>query len=214
MAFFSLPAELRFQVYHYIAVPNVTQFYEYRGLYLSCKRIKAEIDQEGTKAINSCVAALNADMHDVHITIASGLPSLHLRLTLDASVHRHTYERDYEGLFHQVLNLHIAALTIHTDLAAPRRQRMYEQIVLLEKIFLHNNHNINAHQITLDFGHLQTNELAGWPNFHGWDMRLEALSGWKRKWLIDGQRDQKSRMRVNFGRVQGQRIKVDHREAY
>lgn len=46
MSFFSLPPELRYQIYGYMAIPYTEPFSVYHGLYLSCHQIKDEMDAE------------------------------------------------------------------------------------------------------------------------------------------------------------------------
>jgi hypothetical protein len=44
--FLALPTELRFMVYHHVSDPVATCLSDYKGMYLSCRQIKAEMDQE------------------------------------------------------------------------------------------------------------------------------------------------------------------------
>jgi hypothetical protein len=46
-----LPAELRFQIYTHMASVTEAPFWSYCGLYLSCKAIHSELEEEGAKVL-------------------------------------------------------------------------------------------------------------------------------------------------------------------
>jgi hypothetical protein len=84
MSFLSLPAELRFQIYGIIAIPTIP-FSAYHGMYLSCRQVKSELDEEGIKAVKAYVADIAAITPGIEIKITSGIPSVRLSLRLDAT---------------------------------------------------------------------------------------------------------------------------------
>jgi hypothetical protein len=82
--FLELPPELRFHVYAIITIPRDAPFSAYSGVYLSCKQIKAEIDQEGAKATKSYLAYLTSIIPNIAISSTkspASLSNLHLTLS-------------------------------------------------------------------------------------------------------------------------------------
>jgi hypothetical protein len=60
MSFLTLPRELRNQVYEYITNLNTHPFKSYSGFYLSCRRVKQEVDHEGAKVLARCIVELKS----------------------------------------------------------------------------------------------------------------------------------------------------------
>jgi len=58
MLLLNLPIELRFQISTLVAIPSVAALSDYIGLYLSCKQINAEFDQEGIRAYHFHLATV------------------------------------------------------------------------------------------------------------------------------------------------------------
>ncbi|KAF2826975.1 hypothetical protein CC86DRAFT_382020 [Ophiobolus disseminans] len=85
MAFLNLLLELRFQVYSLIVASDTAPFSDYRGLYLSCKKVKAELDQEGPKIVQKIVADLNVLRSGIQVHAPTLFPALDLHVTLDPS---------------------------------------------------------------------------------------------------------------------------------
>jgi hypothetical protein len=56
MAFLRLPTELRLAIYTVMAIPDTAPFSAYHGLYMSCRQIKLEMDDQ-------CAKVLGAHLH-------------------------------------------------------------------------------------------------------------------------------------------------------
>jgi len=87
MRFLALPAELRNQVYGLIAISDVATFSAYAGLYMSCHRIKSEIDAEAPKVLETYLDSITKRTPGVEITALTPFTSLSLLLTLDAALY-------------------------------------------------------------------------------------------------------------------------------
>ncbi|KAF2826882.1 hypothetical protein CC86DRAFT_291469, partial [Ophiobolus disseminans] len=54
-SFLDLPAEIRFEIYHIINGSNDSPMSSFKGLYLSCKQTKGEMDIECTQQIRRSI---------------------------------------------------------------------------------------------------------------------------------------------------------------
>ncbi|KAH7079600.1 hypothetical protein FB567DRAFT_606957 [Paraphoma chrysanthemicola] len=106
--FLDLPTELRFQVYTIFAIPRDAPFSAYSGLYLSCKRFKAEMDQEVGKITTTYLQDLANRERDVIVSKLNSSPSLE-RLHLNLS----NPPEDSSALF-RVLTFIVKLLSLHT----------------------------------------------------------------------------------------------------
>jgi hypothetical protein len=57
--FLRLPGELRNQIYGYIAIPNSAPLSSYKGLYLSCRQVKNEMDYEVVEEYQKYLQAMH-----------------------------------------------------------------------------------------------------------------------------------------------------------
>jgi hypothetical protein len=119
MGFFSLPAELRFRIYSYFAVPQSAPFSNYRGLYSSCRQIMGEIDEEGGRIFRKHVNSLQIDWKAPRkyayfgaIPVRRRYSTIqHLRLALDPHAYHKTHWKNDEGFF-AFIDLHLESLTL------------------------------------------------------------------------------------------------------
>jgi hypothetical protein len=123
MSFFELPLELRSQIYSHICIPRSVPFSDYRGFYLSCKRIKHEIEQEGKRFLGKYLTSLHEGLeawhsdYNVRYTVPTDFLSMHhLRVSrkFDRGVRSCTHSDSIRFIFHMqpFLQLHLASITI------------------------------------------------------------------------------------------------------
>jgi hypothetical protein len=111
MPFLDIPLEIRLHVYSYIAFPTSGPFSDYRGLYLSCQQIKAEINEEAPKICRSFLDRFSLANPGHLFEYGVTLPGLYdLHLTLDY----HTSGQHSVSLesFKSILSLHYTSVTI------------------------------------------------------------------------------------------------------
>ncbi|KAI4939461.1 uncharacterized protein J4E92_000746 [Alternaria infectoria] len=80
-SFLDLPAELRNQVYGYIAIPHTAPLSSYIGLYLSCHQIRSEMDSECAKTFRNYLEIFQDQLQDARIDIPETFAEMqHVRL--------------------------------------------------------------------------------------------------------------------------------------
>jgi hypothetical protein len=67
MSFFQLPAEIRVDIYGLMALPFEVPVSEYRGLYMSCRQVKMEMDYECSKVLEKYVTKCEAILTNLGI---------------------------------------------------------------------------------------------------------------------------------------------------
>ncbi|CAE7185786.1 hypothetical protein CFE70_006352 [Pyrenophora teres f. teres 0-1] len=106
-SFLQLPSEIRLQVYSHMAIPFTTPFSAYRGLYLSCRQIRAEMDDECGKILGEYLHTIKAGLEDdvsTAMTIPGDFLSMqHVRLDFS----------------HRTTRLHLPVHRSHFDLFWP-----------------------------------------------------------------------------------------------
>ncbi|KAI4961498.1 hypothetical protein J4E86_000526 [Alternaria arbusti] len=90
-SFLDLPAELRNQVYGYIAIPHTAPLSSYIGLYLSCHQIRSEMDGECSKIFRNYLEIFQDQLQDARIDIPETFAEmqhvrLHCKPTADFSI--------------------------------------------------------------------------------------------------------------------------------
>ena len=110
MSFLSLPTELRFEIYGYIAVPYEAPLSTYAGLYLSCRQVKDELDSEGTKLLEAHLSETIADVEGLRLDFP-------VTGTLSTMQHVHLVvcDRVCSVRFHHLsslFSLHLSSITI------------------------------------------------------------------------------------------------------
>jgi len=80
-SFLDLPAELRNQVYGYIAIPHTAPLISHIGLYLSCRQIRSEMDSECAKIFRAYLKTFQDQHQDAHLVIPESFVEMqHFRL--------------------------------------------------------------------------------------------------------------------------------------
>ncbi|KAI4635186.1 uncharacterized protein J4E88_004740 [Alternaria novae-zelandiae] len=80
-SFLDLPAELRNQVYGYIAIPHTAPLSSYIGLYLSSRQIRSEMDSECAKIFRAYLKTFQDRHQDAHLVIPESFAEMqHVRL--------------------------------------------------------------------------------------------------------------------------------------
>ena len=110
MTFLTLPTELRFQIYGYLCDIRTTPFSAYRGLYLSCHAIKAELDNEGGRLVRADLSRVLSTLESSYFTIPAHLHAMqHIYLVKKVGLTQsHHLWTDVVNLF----PLYLASLTI------------------------------------------------------------------------------------------------------
>ena len=110
MTFLALPTELRFQIYGYLCDIRTTPFSAYRGLYLSCHAIKAELDNEGGRLVRTDLSRVLSTLESSSSTIPTHLHAMqHIYLVKKVGLTQpHHLWTDVVNLF----PLYLASLTI------------------------------------------------------------------------------------------------------
>jgi hypothetical protein len=174
MSFLSLPAELRFQIYGIIAIPT-TPFSAYRGMYLSCRQVKSELDEEGTKAVKAYVADIAAITPGIEIKITSGIPSVRLSLRLDATAYRAEPVVICDRVFSRIFGLHLSSLTISCHSRVQPRPTWGSEDCLVT-LFKNNSHVIRAEHVVLKLGSYLEGVLLFYANLS--ESMLRDVFGW------------------------------------
>jgi len=110
-SFLDLPAELRNQVYRYIAIPHTAPLTSYIGLYLSCRQIRSEMDSECAKIFRNYLGTFQDQLQDAHLDIPETFTQMqHIRLhvlpTSDSNLDRRFDKAT------AIFLLHLASLSI------------------------------------------------------------------------------------------------------
>lgn len=163
MSLIGLPTELRFQIYTLVAVPGVAPLQDYIGLYLSCKKIKAEFDQEGARAFIAHLNAIaNADQR-VKVSYTPSLTnydaslgsSLHLHLQMHLELNlkksRDVKCKTMRGTMTDIFALRLRFLTISVDrtIAEEPTYTDWNAPLLLIRIFKELDIKVQAHRVEL-----------------------------------------------------------------
>jgi hypothetical protein len=111
--FLELPPELRFHVYAIITISRDAPFSAYSRVNLSCKQIKAEIDQEGAKATKPYLAYLTSIIPDIAISSTKSPASLNnLHLTISPAFYANVRYMPSRLILRPILCLHTTSLSI------------------------------------------------------------------------------------------------------
>jgi hypothetical protein len=154
--FLELPTELRFHVYAIITIPRDAPFSAYSGVYLSCKQIKAEIDQEGAKATKSYLAYLTSIIPNIAISSTKSPASLsNLHLTLSpvfyatlTSVPSMLILRPFLCLYTTSLRISFIPRAGEEDVVWGAAQSV-RKVAMLKRIFYGNADEIRARQVVM-----------------------------------------------------------------
>lgn len=115
MPFLDLPIELRFEVYGYIVIPDSAPLSAYRGLYQSCRQIKAEMDSECVKVFKAHLLEVAAGLPGVHIDLPTTFGTMQ-RLHLVVNLLEYGNFRPPEVCTLQsLLSLHLLSITISSE---------------------------------------------------------------------------------------------------
>ncbi|KAI1683713.1 hypothetical protein KJE20_06218 [Pyrenophora tritici-repentis] len=116
-SFLDLPAETRLQIYSYMAIPDTTPFSAYHGLYLSCRQVRAEMDDECGKILGEYLPTIkpqarwNFISSPVMTIPGNFLAMQHIRLDL-----RHyptqLLTRAHRSFFSRIMSTQFASVTI------------------------------------------------------------------------------------------------------
>jgi len=151
MSFLSLPSELRYQIYAIIALPDVTPFSKYRGLYLSCRQIKADLDSEWPKAFDAHLASISKRTPCIHLSASKSGPisaRQHVRLTLDPAIQLDA--SNLKNLFAPSFHLYVPSLTLAFGRTTGPRDLSRDGWTIID-IFRHNASVIKAPVVKLEF---------------------------------------------------------------
>jgi len=110
-SFLDLPAELRNQVYGYIAIPHTAPLTSYIGLYLSCRQIRSEMDSECAKIFRAYLKTFQDQLQVAYLDIPETFAQmqhvhLHVLQTSDSNLDRRINKLT------AIFPLHLASLSI------------------------------------------------------------------------------------------------------
>jgi hypothetical protein len=107
-SFLDLPAELRYQIYGYIAIPDTAPLSSYAGLYLSCRQIRLEMDSECIKVFRAYLTTLQDQLEETHVDLPESFAEMqHVRLNVKTLI----WNPQFDNL-ETFLSLHLASLSI------------------------------------------------------------------------------------------------------
>ncbi|KAI4685701.1 hypothetical protein J4E81_008853 [Alternaria sp. BMP 2799] len=110
-SFLDLPAELRNQVYGYIAIPHTAPLSSYIGLYLSCRQIRSEMDSECAKIFRAYLKTFQDQHQDAHLVIPESFVEIqHVRLHV-LPTSNSNLDRRFDKVT-DIFLLHLASLSI------------------------------------------------------------------------------------------------------
>ncbi|KAI4668974.1 uncharacterized protein J4E79_001016 [Alternaria viburni] len=110
-SFLDLPAELRNQVYGYIAIPHIAPLSSYIGLYLSCRQIRSEMDSECAKIFRAYLKTFQDQHQDAHLDIPETFAQMqHVRLHVIPTKSSNP-DRQLDTVT-AIFSLHLASLSI------------------------------------------------------------------------------------------------------
>jgi hypothetical protein len=110
-SFLDLPAELRYQIYGYIAIPDTAPLSSYAGLYLSCRQIRLEMESECIKVFRAYLATLQNQLEETHVDLPESFAEMQrLRLNVKTFVFDPRTPRLHN--LKAFLSLHLASLSI------------------------------------------------------------------------------------------------------
>lgn len=170
LSFLDLYLELRLEVYSYMT-PAVKDFEhaDYQGLYLSCKQIKAEMDDECVKPMKKIMAELKTSQGcPIHVSIPSTYSQIK-NITISAlseEVERATVEEipycicDFEvlpGYLFPLLGLHLDTLTFNVIMADPQRRRSAVRFAMIRDHLYYGFENLLQILCLRDFQQLFRN---------------------------------------------------------
>ncbi|KAF2790419.1 hypothetical protein K505DRAFT_340451 [Melanomma pulvis-pyrius CBS 109.77] len=144
LTFLGLCLELRLEVYSHMT-PAVKDFQhaDYQGLYLSCKQIKAEMDDECVKPIKQIIAKLKTSQYyPVHVSIPSvysqiknvTISALSEEIERAAVVDIPYYACDFgvlPGCLSPLLELHLDTLAFNVITTNPQRRRSAVNVAMI-----------------------------------------------------------------------------------
>lgn len=115
MALLSIPIELRLQIYKHITIRTVAPLSVYRGVYLSCRQIKSELDNEGPKILLKYLSKLVSKIPDIQLSLPGSIFAMqHIRMTLSESItdsENSVFLHKKFTILVRLLRLHLSSLT-------------------------------------------------------------------------------------------------------
>ncbi|KAF2826814.1 hypothetical protein CC86DRAFT_20899 [Ophiobolus disseminans] len=181
MPFLALPAELRDEVYKHAISLKSEPFASYEGLLLSCRQVKNEMEQEGTRLMHSHLAHLEQHIpqeHGLHSKTASTFRDLrHLRLSLSKSLDkRHDPKPDTMQYLQPILDLYLESLTLSYH-EADGKHFSINNIHWLACNILGNamcpGGTLNTQRLIFDLPAMTKHQAQCWLS---WQKRFDALS--------------------------------------
>ena len=131
-SFLDLPAELRNQVYGYIAIPHTVPLSSYIGLYLSCRQIRTEMDSECAKVFRQYLGTFQYQLQDAHLDMPETFAEMqHVRLHVTPITASNLVRWFDEST--ALFPLHLASLSIIHDFSEelPLSRQTSDLILLL-----------------------------------------------------------------------------------
>jgi len=182
-----------FHIYAQMVIPISASSEHAAGLYLSCRQIKNELDQEVPRLLQSYFSDLEVHNVGVHMSIARTFPMpLHLDVTLDPTVRPEHHCRN-TAWFQEILSLQIDIVAI--SWAEDDIKTIFDYAERMMNIM--QVHVASAQRVILD--HLITNRE--WAAIIDALSRDDSISGWDRTSSVQDASANRIRLRVNFERV-------------
>ncbi|KAF2826973.1 hypothetical protein CC86DRAFT_466732 [Ophiobolus disseminans] len=180
MAFFSLPGELRFAIYAIIAIPDTAPFSAYHGLYMSCRQIKTEMDDECGKRFGAYLETLKSAFQDgprpIRLTFGETYPTMHhARLsTNDLGVYNKTLD--------PLASLHLESLTLTSSTDSPSEDIIPLAHWTANGLKHRNGHaHIQARRIVVETAPLTKRTAKLWIRFV---ISCHVSGGYKSRWAL------------------------------
>jgi hypothetical protein len=113
MSFLGLPAELRFQIYPLIAVPESEPFSVYHGFYSSCRQIKSEIDSKCGKSMRGLLTRIEKEHDCATFMVPTSLSFARLQ-HVQFCVEKKPSRSILGIMLRGAIKMHLASLTLST----------------------------------------------------------------------------------------------------